>query len=201
MRLRVNEVFYSLQGEGVRAGEPSIFIRLSGCNLKCNGTEDGEAYQPICDTEFESGEWMEAEAISERCDQLARGCNWIVWTGGEPALQLTAEVVQYFKDIQYRQAIETNGTRELPPGLDWVCVSPKTAEHTLKVKKATEVKYVRHPGQAIPKPSIEADYYLISPAWQDGQLSPATLAWCIDLCKANPKWRLSVQQHKLWKVR
>ena len=96
MKLVVNEIFYSLQGEGARAGRPSIFIRLSKCNLRCS----------FCDTEFDSGEEM---TLQEMLNEIKKyGCKWIVWTGGEPTLQLTDEMVAFFKHNGFLQAIETN---------------------------------------------------------------------------------------------
>jgi 7-carboxy-7-deazaguanine synthase len=94
----------------------------------------------------------------------------------------------------------------LPEGIDWITCSPKSAEHTLRLTHASEIKYVRNVGQGIPRPTIEADHQLISPAFRtmpDGkhESEPGALAWCLKLVKENPSWRLSVQQHKLWRVR
>jgi organic radical activating enzyme len=100
-----------------------------------------------------------------------------------------------------RLAIETNGSLALPPGLDWVTVSPKVAEHAIRQRTADEVKYVRGHGQAIPETVVRADHYLISPAFDGPHLDRRTLDWCIRLVAENPPWRLSVQQHKLWGVR
>ncbi len=199
---RINEIFYSLQGEGVRAGTPNVFIRFSGCNLACD-KEPGERSPGgfACDTEFESGVWMDPLALLEQVRKLAPDCRAVIWTGGEPGLQLTAGLVDMFKAAGYFQAIETNGTQTLPPGLDWICCSPKVAEHALKLEAASEVKYVRNSGMGIPKPRIKADHYLISPAFDHGRVDPETLKWCIQLCKDNPPWRLSLQLHKVWNVR
>jgi len=202
-KYRINETFYSLQGEGVRAGTPNIFVRFSGCNMAC-AKEPGEKSPGgfDCDTEFESGLWFDREGILKRVRELSPVCKAIIWTGGEPGLQLTTELVAFFKDAGYYQSVESNGSVALPAGLDWACISPKVAEHALRVEAAQEVKYVRHKGQGIPKPRIKADHYLISPAFEPtGRVDPETLAYCIELCKANPPWRLSVQQHKLWAVR
>ena len=195
---QVNEIFYSLQGEGVRVGTPNVFIRLSGCNLRCSA--DGpEGFD--CDTEFVSGRPLSAEQIVAGARTAGGACNWVVLTGGEPALQVDDELLAALHAGGYMCAIETNGTKELPAGLDWICVSPKTAEHTIRAQECDEVKYVRHAGQGIPRPAIGADHYLISPAFDGGILPLANLNWCIALAKENPPWRLSVQLHKSWKVR
>jgi 7-carboxy-7-deazaguanine synthase len=199
---QINEIFFSLQGEGVRAGEPSIFVRFSGCNLTCNGSIEGEAFAPVCDTEFISGRRLDCEDIIRIAQEASAKCRWIVFTGGEPALQLDDELVIACHQAGYEVAIETNGTRPLPSGIDWITVSPKTAEHCLAVSLATEVKYVRQLGQGIPRTSIQANYYLISPAFDaSGLLQRDTLRWSINLCKEHPPWRLSIQQHKAWSVR
>ena len=213
-KFTVNEVFYSVQGEGVRAGTPNVFVRFSGCNLTC--TKDGEAGFD-CDTEFTSGRALELDELMQEVMRTLReqhveepdGC-WVILTGGEPGLQTTRELVEAFHHANMRVAIETNGTVELPPNIDWVCVSPKSAEHTLRVKRADEVKYVRHYGQGIPRPSVSSTHKVLSPAFESlvtpsggvvHQPHAGALAWCIQLVKENPEWRLSVQQHKSWGVR
>lgn len=197
-RYLVNEIFYSLQGEGVRAGAPSFFLRLAKCNLTCKV----ETHGFDCDTEFESGRWMTLPEILDELRQLSQRCEWIVLTGGEPALQVDREMIDALHVAGYKLAIETNGSVELPAGIDWVTVSPKVAEHAIRQRTAHEVKYVRGYGQAIPKTVVEAEHFLISPAFEGAaEVDPRTLDWCIRLCKENPPWRLSVQQHKLWKVR
>lgn len=198
MSYQVNEIFYSVQGEGVRLGTANVFIRLSGCNLQCSA--DGpEGFD--CDTEFASGRKMSAEDIIAASKRLGNGCDWVVLTGGEPALQVDEPLIAALHAAGYQCAIETNGTKELPEGLDWICVSPKTAEHTIRVKDCDEVKYVRHAGQGIPRPETLAKYYLLSPAFDGLRLAPENLNWCITLVKENPQWRLSAQLHKHWSVR
>ncbi len=193
---RVNDIFYSLQGEGQRPGEPSLFLRFSGCNLRCQKETEGFD----CDTEFVSGRDLTIEEIISRFKQIGPQAQWVVVTGGEPALQLDKELIDALHAANYKIAIETNGTQELPEGIDWICVSPKTAEHSLRVKFAHEVKYVRRYGQGIPKPSIQANHYLISPSFDGSRVSRENLDWCIQLCKENPNWKLSVQSHKIWNV-
>ncbi len=194
---QINEIFYSLQGEGVRAGEPSLFVRFARCNLACS--VDSHGFD--CDTEFESGRRLGAAEIVGELQALSADCRWVVLTGGEPALQLDRELIEALHEAGYRLAIETNGSIELPPGLDWITVSPKVAEHAIRQRRADEVKYVRAYGQAIPETVVEADHYLISPAFEGDELDRRTLGWCIRLVREHPPWRLSVQQHKLWRVR
>ena len=113
MKLNVNEIFYSLQGEGGRVGEPSIFIRLTECNLACS----------FCDTDFAEGDDMTLEQIGDVIS--AYPCKWIIWTGGEPTIQLNDAHVAFFKEKGYKQAIETNGTRRVPSMIDYITCSPK----------------------------------------------------------------------------
>jgi len=200
---QINEVFYSLQGEGGRAGTANIFVRLSGCNLACNGQEIVPGVmQPVCDTEFASGRKCNVLMIHEWIERESELCKNIIFTGGEPALQLDDEIIGYFKDKGYYIAVETNGTKILPKMIDWITCSPKTAEHTLALETASEVKYVRGWGQGIPKPKVKALIQLISPHVEpDGSIKPDVMAWCVQLVKDHPEWRLSCQQHKQWKVR
>jgi 7-carboxy-7-deazaguanine synthase len=193
----VNEIFYSLQGEGVRAGTANLFLRFARCNLACSV----ETHGFDCDTEFESGRRLALEEIAAELRALAPACRWVILTGGEPALQVDRELIDGLHAAGYRLAIETNGSRELPPGLDWITVSPKVAEHALRQRTAHEVKYVRGYGQAIPATVVEAEHYLISPAFDGDDLDRRTLGWCLRLVRENPRWRLSVQQHKLWQAR
>jgi 7-carboxy-7-deazaguanine synthase len=193
----VNEIFYSLQGEGVRAGTPSLFLRFSRCNLECRS----ETHGFDCDTEFESGRPLSREEIAAELRRLSATCEWVILTGGEPALQVDRELIDYLHGEGFRLAIETNGSRELPAGIDWITVSPKVAEHALRQRTAHEVKYVRGYGQGLPRTVVAAEHYLISPAFDGEEVAPRTLEWCIRLVQDNPPWRLSVQQHKLWRIR
>lgn len=192
LTLRVNEIFYSLQGEGARQGEPSVFVRLSGCDLTCG----------FCDTEFESGQVMTLERISAKVSLFK--CKWIVWTGGEPALQLDDEAVAYFKERGFLQAIETNGNHKLAKGLDWVACSPKVAEHVLAQNfpdGVDELRYVRHKGhQSVPNPSIKARTYFISPQFSGNRPDIENIQHCISLCLEHPQWRLSIQLHKILNI-
>lgn len=193
----INEWFYSLQGEGMRSGTPNLFLRFSGCNLQCTQEEMGFD----CDTEFSSFRKWTSEEIVRELKATAKNCEWIILTGGEPTLQIDDEILNALKNEGYKLAIETNGLKPVPSQIDWITVSPKTAEHTIKQLKANEVKYVRSYGQGIPKTSVQADYYLISPAFEAGHLPPRNLEWCIQLVKENPPWRLSLQTHKFMNIR
>lgn len=211
MNLVVNEIFYSLQGEGSRQGEPSIFIRLQGCDLTCG----------FCDTEFESGVQMPIEEILNHISKFP--CKYIVWTGGEPALQITEHVVNLFHAAGYEQAIETNGNNKVPMNLDLVTLSPKVAEHVVekhfgryvkgKAQHVTiadedlpelEVKYVRHKGQmSLPKPVVDADYYFISPQFNGFDLDTENFNQCLKLVMentTNTNWKISIQLHKLLRI-
>jgi 7-carboxy-7-deazaguanine synthase len=198
-KLGVSELFYSLQGEGTRSGTPSIFIRLQGCKAKSACFALGIK----CDTEFESGKQMSIEEIEEWCLLNAFSCKEIVWTGGEPLDQLDEEIVTYFKEKGYYQCVETSGLHPSVKGLDFVCVSPKVAEHVIKKnfpEGVTELRYVRHKGQDVPQPSITAKHYWLSPHSDGFTINAENMKHCIDLCLKNPQWKLSVQNHKLWNI-
>jgi organic radical activating enzyme len=220
----VNEIYGSLQGEGMRAGTFNIFVRFTGCNLKC--AMEAGSLSPggfDCDTEFASGRKMDAGELVKACVEEYRrispaaeffeiregalvppDCPGVIFTGGEPALQLTPELLSLFYVAGFGpRCIETNASMNLDHlgGLDWITVSPKVAEHAIKQVRASEVKYVRAYGQGIPKTVVTADHYLISPAFDGVDLGKRNLDWCIQLVRENPKWRLSVQLHKLWEVR
>ena len=196
--LKIAELFYSLQGEGARAGSANIFIRLQGCSAKHACYQSGVR----CDTEFESGKEMSLAEILEWCEKNAPNCKEIIWTGGEPSDQLTEDIITEFSEAGFFQAIETSGVRPVPDGLHWVTLSPKVAEHILakNFEWVDEIKYVRHAGQEIPRPSIDAKFKYLSPHSDGFEINAQNLEHCIKLVKENPEWRLSVQQHKMWKV-
>ena len=191
MSLNVNEIFYSLQGEGARQGEASIFIRLSGCNLKCD----------YCDTDYAGGIEMTVEQILFAIRQYP--CRWIIWTGGEPTLQLTDEVLLFFKQQGYLQAIESNGYRKLSNLLDYTVVSPKGLHPAYARETNSEVDEVRLPvekDQEIPPVGSLplATYYFLSPVFtREARSTHANIHYCVESVKQRPEWRLSVQMHKL----
>jgi 7-carboxy-7-deazaguanine synthase len=198
-KLKVSEIFYSLQGEGARIGVPTVFIRLSGCKAKFACAAAGIK----CDTEFESGKDMSLDEIFDWLAYEAPLCKEITWTGGEPTDQLTEEHICFFKELGFYQAIETSGLNPVPYGIDFICVSPKVAEHIIKKNfpnGVNELRYVRHKGQAIPEPSINAYHYWLSPHSDGFNINKDNMKHCIDLCLSNPKWRLSLQNHKIWNI-
>lgn len=205
----VNEVFYTIHGEGVRYGTPHVFVRFAQCDMSCS----------FCDTEFESFEEMTAEQILNRATELTQleplstkrvkdavqhgqstvernPCRNVLFCGGEPLLQLNDLLVKAFKDAGWFVAVETNGTHPAPQGVDWITCSPKVAEHALGLDFAHELKYVRSYGQGIPRPRCKALHYLISPVFEGNRLDAKTVKWCVQLVRDNPQWRLTLQHHK-----
>jgi len=213
----VNETFGSVQGEGHRAGTPMVFLRFSRCNLRCddrpgsqepsdNLVEQSQRAGFLCDTEFESGRRLSlkqtVDAVLDAAGRGQRFYSWALLTGGEPALQADGALRDALHKAGFQIAIETNGTRQLCGGLDWICVSPKTAEHTIQQLRAHEVKYVRRHGQGIPQPRCQAEHHFLSPAFQsDGTILRRDLEWCLELVQKHAGWRLSTQDHKFWQVR
>ncbi|MBX7144349.1 MAG: 7-carboxy-7-deazaguanine synthase QueE [Oligoflexia bacterium] len=195
----VNEVFYSLQGEGKRAGTPMVFIRFSQCNLRCTVANAGFD----CDTEFMSFRQFSIDELVQEAERLNPSKGWMLFTGGEPGLQIDKLLISTMHAQGWKLAVETNGTIKLPTGLDWITVSPKSADHTIRQRTANELKYVRSHGMSIPATSLQAEHYLISPAFQpDGSVRQDDLQWCIDLVKQNPQqWQLNLQYHKFIDIR
>lgn len=199
---RINEIFLSLQGEGRNAGTAAVFVRFSGCNLKC----------PFCDTDFSNYKDMTAHDIVNAiynevgANPLPSLC---VITGGEPSLQLTTELVDLLHDTGMSVAVETNGTRELPGNIDFVTISPKTpftGNADVVLQYADEVKVIMTEKISIEEirsfEKIEADYYYIQPC-DTGYLAPneKVMQRCVEFVKVHPNWRLSLQQQKILKVR
>ncbi|MDR2086187.1 MAG: 7-carboxy-7-deazaguanine synthase QueE [Dysgonamonadaceae bacterium] len=190
MNLNVKEIFYSLQGEGGRQGEASIFIRLTGCNLSCD----------FCDTDFESGSNRSVEQILSSIRRFP--CRWIVWTGGEPTLQLTDEILLFFKEAGFRQAIESNGYKQLSTLLNYTVVSPKGKKTYAKAinPRVDEVRLPVQEGDPIPPLEMlpEAHFFFLSPVFTGNEVSTkANIDYCVEQIKRFPCWRLSLQIHKL----
>lgn len=189
MKLIVNEIFYSLQGEGGRQGEASIFIRLTKCNLKC----------VFCDTEFDTGEEMTLQEIADTIEPF--GCKWIIWTGGEPTIQLKDEHLLFFKERGYKQAIETNGTRPVSSLIDYITCSPKQRFERIKeyLPKVNEIRLPIAKGDTIPEIEIfpKADKYFLSPIFDGSQPIKENIEYCVEQILKNPQWQLSLQIHKL----
>lgn len=183
--MKVNEIFYSLQGEGFYTGTPAVFLRLSGCNLKCG----------FCDTDHSGSVEMAEGEILERV--LPYPSRHIVITGGEPSLQLSDSLVEILHNAGFFIQVETNGTHPLPEDVDWITCSPK-AEAPVRLRRIDELKVV-YTGQDVEKiaNNYAAMHYFLqpcsSPAYEGGSNTAATIAYILD----NPHWRLSLQTHKL----
>lgn len=194
--MRVNEIFYSIQGEGARSGEAAIFVRFSGCNLKC----------PFCDTEHHSYRDLTEEEIVRQVVEFP--AKLVVITGGEPTLQLTESLVDKLHEAGKTVAIETNGTRPMPKGVDWVTVSPKEpfVGNLGKpiIKTAQEVKIVLDGIHTYKDPTfgITAAHYCVQPCdTGDAQHNREITDFCVNFVKENPTWRLSLQTQKILNVR
>lgn len=178
--MKVNEIFYSLQGEGVHTGCPAVFVRLSGCNRRC----------PFCDTDFHSfTEMSESEIVDAVCSYPAPT---VIITGGEPALQLTPSLVDAIHAASRRVHVETNGSLPLPANVDWVTCSPK--EPPYSIGRIDELKLVLTPGcdpEAVASMLPPAGTYCLQP------MSCTNTDACVAYIKAHPRWRLSLQTHKL----
>lgn len=189
---RVNEIFYSLQGEGFWTGTPMVFVRLSGCNLQC----------PFCDTDHLEGRPMTATAIVQAV-QAAGPCSRICLTGGEPLLQVDQELVETLHAAGYKLNLETNGTRGVPEGMDWITLSPKedfTENGKVVLERADELKLVLAPGTDPARwTDFPASWHFLQPCGApDGSSNTAeTMAYVL----AHPQWRLSLQTHKLLNIR
>ncbi|MEC8442992.1 MAG: 7-carboxy-7-deazaguanine synthase [Pseudomonadota bacterium] len=227
---RVKEVFYTLQGEGAQAGRPAVFCRFAKCNL-WNGREDSRsaAVCQFCDTDFIGtdghlgGEYSTAELVEviasqwpgetiEGSGHTIQGKPYVVCTGGEPALQLDAALIEALHKAGFEIAIETNGTLPLPDGIDWICLSPK-GDSELAVIECDELKLVYPQADAMPErfDYITADHHYLQPmadyepvviasdklAGAREGLSVTNTRKTVNYCMKHPKWKLSLQTHKL----
>jgi 7-carboxy-7-deazaguanine synthase (Cx14CxxC type) len=210
MTYSVKEIFYTLQGEGNHTGRPAVFCRFAGCNL-WSGTEDSRssAICQFCDTDFVGtdgvggGKFKAAQDLAATINSLwpasYPGSKYVVFTGGEPLLQLDAALIAAMHQAGFEIAIETNGTLPVPEGVDWVCVSPKMGS-TLVVHRGNEIKVViPQVGQPLDEyASLDFEHYFVQA--MDGPLQATNLSLAIDYCKAHPQWKLSVQTHKLLQI-
>ena len=210
MTYTVKEIFYTIQGEGANAGKAAVFCRFSGCNLWSGREEDrSRAVCKFCDTDFigvgpDGGRFATADLLARRVRDAWRGGfeirPLVVCTGGEPLLQLDDDLITALHDEGFAVAVETNGTRSAPEGIDWICVSPK-AGAPLVQQSGDELKLV-YPQEGAPPEmfeSLDFDHFFIQP--MDGPEIDANTRLAIEYCMANPKWRLSIQTHKLVGVR
>jgi len=202
----VKEIYYTLQGEGMQAGRPAVFCRFAGCNLWSGREADrGTATCQFCDTDFVGtdgpggGRFATATdlatAIAGRWPAEA-GAPLVVCTGGEPLLQVDAALVEALHEAGFEIAVETNGTQPAPPGLDWLCVSPK-AGAVLRVTSGDELKLVFPQAGADPAGFLGLDFehFLLQP--MDGPQLAEHTRLAVEYCLAHPAWRLSLQTHKL----
>jgi len=203
----VKELFLTLQGEGGQAGRAAVFCRFAGCNLWSGREQDrAAAVCNFCDTDFVGmdgpggGRFDTPEALARAARTLWQGPSdaaaLVVFTGGEPMLQLDPPLIDAFKAEGFEIAVETNGTLPAPAGLDWICVSPK-ADAVLAQTTGQELKFV------FPQPGVDParfeglafERFLLQP--MDGPARAANTEAAIAYCLAHPKWRLSVQTHKI----
>lgn len=190
---KINEIFYSLQGEGYHAGTPAVFVRFSGCNLRC----------PFCDTSHEEGRFMTAEEIVAAVSEYPS--LFTVITGGEPSLFLTDELVSALHACGRYIAVETNGTHPLPDGIDWVTCSPKydvIPSAKVCLTKCNELKVVYTRQDMHIYDSVIADWRFLQPCdTGNARENRLLLHEAIEYCKSHPSWRLSLQTHKLINIR
>ncbi|HCN90887.1 MAG TPA: 7-carboxy-7-deazaguanine synthase [Oxalobacteraceae bacterium] len=210
MTYSIKEIFYTLQGEGAQAGRPAVFCRFSGCNLWSGRESDrATAVCKFCDTDFVGtdgelgGKFSESASLAETINGLwpasYQASKYVVFTGGEPLLQLDAGLIDSMHACGFEIAIETNGTLPVPKGVDWICVSPKVGSE-LVVRCGSELKVViPQQGQALEDYQVLAfDHFFVQP--MDGPALEQNTRLAIDVCKRNPKWKLSLQTHKLLQI-
>jgi 7-carboxy-7-deazaguanine synthase (Cx14CxxC type) len=211
MSYQVKEIYYTLQGEGARAGRAAVFLRFAGCNLWSGLERDrARAVCQFCDTEFVGtngpggGKFPHAaalaKAVREKWPALVPGKPYVVCTGGEPLLQIDEALIEALHAQGFEIGIETNGTLEPPPGIDWICVSPK-ANAEFILKRGNELKLVFPQEGAAPEryAGLEFDHFFLQP--MDSPTREANTRAATDYCLAHPQWRLSLQTHKLIGIR
>lgn len=206
----VKEIFYTLQGEGTNAGRPAVFCRFSGCNLWTGREVDrATAICDFCDTDFvgvgpDGGKFATADhladAVASRWPSPLSDRRLVVCTGGEPLLQLDGPAIDALHNRGFEVAVETNGTQQPPPGLDWICVSPK-ARADLVLRRGNELKLV-FPQPGLDPAQLETlnfDQFFLQP--MDGAGVEENTRAALEYCLAHPRWRLSIQTHKLLGIR
>jgi 7-carboxy-7-deazaguanine synthase (Cx14CxxC type) len=209
MSYSVKEIFYTLQGEGAQAGRAAIFCRFAGCNLWSGREQDrATAICRFCDTDFRGtdgeggGLFRDPDALAERIRSVwpepagAHGRPFVVLTGGEPLLQLDVPLIAALHARGFEIAVETNGTLPVPEGVDWVCVSPKAGAELVQ-RTGRELKLVFPQSGLSPEDldSLAFEHFFLQPL--DGPQLQDNTRRTITYCKANPRWRLSIQTHKL----
>lgn len=206
MGYAVKELFHTLQGEGAQAGRAAVFCRFAGCNLWSGREEDrATAACTFCDTDFigmdgdGGGRFAEAEALAQAIAGTWTGGprhRYVVFTGGEPLLQLDAALIEAVHTHGFEIAVETNGTLAAPPGIDWICVSPKAGNPLVQVS-GHELKLVYPQAAADPARFADLDFrhHWLQP--MDGPDRLANTASAVDYCRHDARWRLSLQTHKI----
>ncbi len=204
MTYTVKEIYYTLQGEGANTGRPAVFLRFAGCNLWSGREEDrSTAMCRFCDTDFVGGtKFSSAELLADEVASQWFGTSqrFVVITGGEPLLQLDAALIAALHGLGFDIAIETNGTLAAPAGLDWICVSPK-AGTVIRQRSGNEVKLV-YPQPGISLEDLERldfDHFFLQP--MDGPDVEQNTVLAGRYCFEHPRWRLSLQTHKLLGIR
>ena len=220
MSYKVKEIFYTLQGEGINAGRPSVFCRFSGCNFWSGREQDrSKAICDFCDTDFNGtngdggGEFASAaelaQAIADKwplklpaaLESLRPAVPLVVFTGGEPLLQLDEALITAIKLFGFQTAVETNGSVQVPNGVDWVTVSPKSLAH-LAQRSGNELKLV-FPQKISPEEleQLRFDHYILSPmADLDPTVTAKNTHLALEFCRSHPRWRLSLQLHKILNI-
>lgn len=207
----VKEIYYTLQGEGARTGRAAVFLRFSGCNLWTGLEKDRkDAVCKFCDTDFVGVDGVSggkydsalklAKTVSAQWPPALRGAPYVVCTGGEPLLQLDSALIAALHDHGFEIAIETNGTMLPPPGIDWICVSPK-ADTQQKLKRGDELKLIYPQLGASPEAFAAQDFHNFYLQPMDNEELAANTAAAAAYCLAHPQWRLSLQTHKLIGIR
>lgn len=210
MTYSVKEIFYTLQGEGLRAGRPAVFCRFAGCNLWTGREQDrSQAICRFCDTDFVGtdgtlgGKYASARSLSATIAAQwpsGHGQRYVVLTGGEPLLQVDESLLEALHAAEFEIAVETNGSIVAPRGIDWICVSPKAGAEWLQ-RNGQELKVVYPQPGLMPEmiDTVGFDHYLLQP--MDGPEQRQNTRAAIAYCQANPRWRLSVQTHKTLNIR
>lgn len=208
MTYAVKEVFFTLQGEGAQAGRAAVFCRFSGCNLWSGREADrAAAVCRFCDTDFVGvdgrggGKFETANALADAIAtawvaQQGSGRRYVVCTGGEPLLQMDAELIAALHQRDFEVAVETNGTVAAPQGLDWICVSPKAGSNLIQ-RSGNELKLVFPQTGAAPQEyeGLAFRHFFLQP--MDGPQLAENTKSAVQFCMEHPQWRLSLQTHKL----
>jgi 7-carboxy-7-deazaguanine synthase (Cx14CxxC type) len=208
----VKEIYYTLQGEGVQTGRPAVFCRFAGCNLWTGREQDREAATcNFCDTDFVGtegpggGKFADAARLARACRSVWQGNSgtppYVVLTGGEPMLQVDEALIGALHEAGFEIGIETNGTIRVPRSIDWICVSPKAGAPLVQMS-GDELKLVYPQFELAPVEVEDLDFkhFLLQPM-DEGPRTPANVRAATEYCLAHPRWRLSLQTHKILGIR